>query len=396
MNEYVRQKAIQNIIDSAKPSHYENAQQIEMRKHLMMQNKEGAYKNTDLDKERIFQELYSKVDKIKNTEEVIYGNGKNLIYFSIFLSEDFLSLLDLCLKYILKNSKDINFELLFITDEIFKEKIISLDIYKNFTCHFHIIDPPLTGIVASTKKLIIHDFSMIENYEKILYLDCDIICIKDIKHILNIETLPEFLYAATNNRIKSAGLCSPCHSLMYLTKKDAEYLFDNTDVIFPFNAGQFLFLNTKRMRLHFENIRWLLEVWPDIFFFEQSFMNHYFVLNGLIKNIEDGSSNALVSLSNRRPTFFSGNRIFDENGRNLNLYNKRLLVYGATSSSYAADKLKHPSGRGSMNHVDLESVDKLVHMEHTPDSVLLHFANLSLNGSGKLKFIQDYINAYKL
>jgi hypothetical protein len=44
----------------------------------------------------------------------------------------------------------------------------------------------------------------------------------------------------------------------------------------PFNAGQFLFKNTLKMKKHFENIIWLTKAWGGYYFYEQSFLNYYF------------------------------------------------------------------------------------------------------------------------
>ena len=47
--------------------------------------------------------------------------------------------------------------------------------------------------------------------------------------------------------------------------------------ILPFNAGQFAFINSSYMRKHFDNVRWFINNWPSLYFFEQSFANIYFV-----------------------------------------------------------------------------------------------------------------------
>jgi hypothetical protein len=44
----------------------------------------------------------------------------------------------------------------------------------------------------------------------------------------------------------------------------------------PFNAGQFLFRNSSRMREHFNNVNWFMKNWVGEYFFEQAFMCYYF------------------------------------------------------------------------------------------------------------------------
>ena len=110
-------------------------------------------------------------------------------------------------------------------------------------------------------------------------------CIKDINTIFSHDLTPEKLNTKSNLNISSSlSYTSATHGLMYLTHQDAKFIDDNTSIL-PFNAGQFLFLNSYRMKLHFENVRWLKNVWPAIYFFEQSFMNHYFVFNDLTDQV---------------------------------------------------------------------------------------------------------------
>ena len=45
---------------------------------------------------------------------------------------------------------------------------------------------------------------------------------------------------------------------------------------YPFNAGQFIFRNSIKMREHFNNLNWFMREWPGGYFFEQAFMCHYF------------------------------------------------------------------------------------------------------------------------
>jgi len=127
------------------------------------------------------------------------------------------------------------------------------------------------------KKLNIFDYEKISDYSKILFFDADILCIKDLNIIFDKELEPEKLYVCVTEIHRSPLLLTPTHGIMYLTDEDAEFIYDNPDIV-PFNAGQFMFLNSSRMKEHFANVRWLKNVWPDTYFYEQSFMNYYFVL----------------------------------------------------------------------------------------------------------------------
>jgi hypothetical protein len=61
----------------------------------------------------------------------------------------------------------------------------------------------------------------------------------------------------------------------------------------PFNAGQFLFRNSERMRKHFDNVNWFMRNWAGEYFFEQAFMCYYFCKAYLT---DDGALNKYMSI----------------------------------------------------------------------------------------------------
>jgi hypothetical protein len=67
------------------------------------------------------------------------------------------------------------------------------------------------------------------------------------------------------------------HGLQSYTEEQIETFKKNN--ILPFNAGHFLFKNTCQNKEHFYNIQIMIWGWTGTYFYEQSFMNHYFLLN---------------------------------------------------------------------------------------------------------------------
>jgi hypothetical protein len=57
------------------------------------------------------------------------------------------------------------------------------------------------------------------------------------------------------------------HSISQISNEHLEALKLHNQM--PFNAGQFLMINSDKMQEHFKNVNWLMENWPGHFFFEQ-------------------------------------------------------------------------------------------------------------------------------
>ena len=266
--------AIENIRSKALPSSPNNIQNFSRVYARMTRNDMSFFNNNNEEKDLILHHLKQKFLKVQNENDVAVSNGKNLLYFTIFLSDSYLDVLHMCLKSIVTNTPNINFDVLFITDEISKSKIEKFDVISSFNVDYMILPSVKTGPIASLKKLNIFDYTKISEYSKILFFDADILCIRDLNIIFQKDLEPEKLYVCVTEIHKSPLLLTPTHGIMYLSKDDAGFIYDNPDIV-PFNAGQFMFLNSSRMKEHFSNIRWLKSAWPDEYFYEQSFMNYY-------------------------------------------------------------------------------------------------------------------------
>ena len=399
-NTNITNTVIDRIRKAALPTAPNNAVRISKVHGSMTENHMSFYRNTPEEKDVILHHLQQKYLKVKNTPEVVYGGGKNLLYFCIFLDDAYIELLHMCLKSILKNTPNINFDILFITDEATKAKIQSFDVISNFTVDYLVSSSVSTGPLASLKKLNIFDYEKISEYSKILMFDVDIVCIKDLNIIFEKNLDPEFLYVCSTEIHKSPLLLSPTHGLMYLSKEDASFINDNPDII-PFNAGQFLFLNSLRMQEHFKNVRWLKNVWPGEYFYEQSFMNYYFVLRSLTKpltkKITDPLTNKefeeqLVSVTFNRQKFdpTTETQLLDFIRIGMAMRGKKIMtVTGATNSNF--------SKNAAIKYAEMpEGVMSEPHLMHNDHTVAIHFAATLSSGIDKKTFINMYANAHKL
>lgn len=203
---------------------------------------------------------------------------KNLVYFTINYSLEYVDLFLYCLKSIVNKDEPDAFDLLVICPPAF-EKIINELIHdrnidlRGFNLLFHNVDEAKDGVEASMNKLKIYQFKNIIEYGKVLFLDVDILAKEPISELFNLELDPDILYSAIHNA------SDHLHNTKFhkLVDYDLAKMNEFRDKrIYAFNAGQFMFINSMKMMHHMYNVDWMTRAWPGEYFFEQAFMNHYF------------------------------------------------------------------------------------------------------------------------
>ena len=242
---------------------------------LLKRNESSQYQDTDESKRLIFSELTKKANSIKKTKKI--KTGKNLVYYTLFdKGSDYVKLL---LKSVLSLNKSTAFQdILIITDESTKQKIDEGLQTTNKNIIYNIINTPADGIDASKAKTKIFDYKNVDDYENILFLDADTIAIGSIDVIFQQELKYNTLYTAYNKNLTfEFHRNNLYHGFKLMDNDTFDLVVKNNQK--PFNAGQFLFKNCAKMREHFKNVNWFMEVWPGEYFFEQAFMNHYFCTN---------------------------------------------------------------------------------------------------------------------
>ena len=321
--------------DKYRCEYLKNKPLVKEHKSLLRTNKDVIYADTQEDKQLIM----SIVDVLYDTALEIpdnYLGNKNLIYFTVAKSTGYLNLLELSLKTLHRQNPIKNFDVLIITTSDFKLLIEQKEIAKKFNLLFHVVDEPQDGVRASMLKLNVFDFPELHNYRNILFLDCDIVCIKPIKNLFVNKLKTNNLLTVSNPSVPITSHNSIYHGLDVEDPERIQRIIDNKQM--PFNAGQFMFKNSERMKQHFENVKWFASVWPGKFFFEQCFMNRYFC------------------------------------GFNLTDNTKLKDAFIITSSSLGNTQ----------------------HKVHNEESVFIHFTSPPLDADAKLTFITDYCNAHQL
>lgn len=316
-------------------------------KNTIKQNKNTPVPNTNTSKLNILNELKDKFNYATNLATFKRGPS-SLIYFTVF-GVDYSMLLELCLKSLAKNNLSNSFDILFLTDTRTLKIIRTFEILKHFNWKYFLLPTPQDGVEASMVKTKIFLYPEINCYGKILFLDADIICRGDFTDIFSyspkekIEVVKSPLikreFTGFTNLYKSAVLS---HSLSFFTESDQEYILKHNPPVF--NAGHFYFENTEQMEQHFKNINWLIDVWPAAYFYEQSFMNHYFNLYGL---------------------------------SSYELLDKYIIV---------------------TMHVPIMGVEQKKELEkqHEDTNMLIHFAGTPTWGRNKYQFIKQYCNYFNI
>jgi hypothetical protein len=296
------------------------------------QNSDTGYNNNKTDKDSIQELLAEKYNEAATADSAPKG-AKSLIYYTAGGNKEYLQLLQKSVVSIWNLSQKKAFEFLFICPESWREEI---EVFKPVNCVFkyHFVEDSSDGVEISKNKTKIFEFAQVNQYKKILYLDSDIIAVRNIDHIFS-RDYGDKLYVACNIRkVSFSSHSGNYHGLKYFSpEKVAELTSQNQR---PFNAGQFLFLNSASMKKHFENVNWLMSVWPGEYFFEQSFMNHYFCGFNLTENESIGKKIKILST-------------VDEDGFNPNY-----------------------------DHYD----------------ILVHFIAPALNPTAKINYIEEYVNAH--
>jgi hypothetical protein len=250
-----------------------NKKELDINKPVSLKYKIGSIQDTDSDRLNFLKEIDQKIEQVKLQDTIVRKTGKNLIYFSVYFDTGFVDLFDLSLKSIYFNKWQ-NFDILVITDKETKAQIDKLYITKFFNIYFLITETPECGVQASMNKCLLYDFEFIDNYEKIFLMDCDILCVDNADIIFNFPILESQLYTIRQSKLTFDNFKNYYHGFPIIANDFIDEMRSIDQL--PFNAGQFLFLNSNTMKQHFENIKYFIKNWTGDYFYEQCFFNYYF------------------------------------------------------------------------------------------------------------------------
>jgi len=203
--------------------------------------------------------------------------SKNLVYCCIFYNKDYFKLLNLLLTSLKFYSTTDNFDILILTHDSMIKNVQELStklklnlLIKtfNFTTIFQ----------AACARLFIFDYHLINNYEKILYIDTDIIIKKDLNIIFNLN-IGNQLYGIQSGNISNLSFGRQ---------------FFNFDKISPntsgINSGTLFFKNIQCIRDLFSRINGHIQAFTDSkeivpYCMDQPFINYHAIILGMYNNI---------------------------------------------------------------------------------------------------------------
>lgn len=234
--------------------------------------KAELYKDTDEDRLKCISAVNFKIAETLQLS-VAHQGSKNLLYYAVYFS-DYVKLFNESISSIIEHGP-INFDVLLITDESTREEISKLSVAKKIKFKYYMTGTPRDGVEASRNKLKIFDYYDIDQYENILFLDCDVAANKKINWIFSQNIIPGILHVVGNQHSDDfKKFRTSTYGFRVLPEQFVGEMLSAKQA--PFNAGQFLFTNSVQMRRHFENVNWFIDNWSGEYFFEQSFMNYYF------------------------------------------------------------------------------------------------------------------------
>ena len=199
--------------------------------------------------------------------------SKQLMYICVFNNPKYVNLLELLLTSLAKTTLPPNTDFLVMTSSDLKPSIQTVAESLKLPVQFMLKDAVLTNHEAACMRLKIFDYPNINNYEKLLYLDTDIIIQHSLKPLLE-QTIQDQLYALEEGTIDQGY-----HGSWYF---DFKTIRPKTPAI---NSGVLLFPNTPLMKRMFqetdadiEGKRARKEHLPDAY--DQPFINYHFIKAG--------------------------------------------------------------------------------------------------------------------
>lgn len=203
----------------------------------------------------------------------------NLVYFTIGGDPKYSLLLSLAIQSIRKASVLRNTHIMVMCDEKYKhivENIPGVD-------DIMLVNDNKDHVQCSMRKVEIFHYPKIANYDKVLYLDCDLVVLDDLEeHVFPLFTDNKWLY------VHAETPSYDHHNKQFwgfrnYTQQEIQRFRDHQCHVF--NCGHFGFCVTDDMRTHFEEVLLMMKTWTKPFFYEQSFMNWYFNTHLLTKEV---------------------------------------------------------------------------------------------------------------
>jgi predicted O-methyltransferase YrrM len=202
---------------------------------------------------------------------------KNLVYYSIGISDEYAEMVKLSVDSMDKVNSELK-DVVILTDKNYFEK--NFINYKRPKTSFHILPEIKNSDEACFNRLKIFEYNKINEYDNVMYLDADTIininldeyfkkCEEDGKLYTVVED-----YNIENHKRIPFGLG---------TYNENEISYFEKNNIYTFNSGTFMFKSSLLMKKHFDNVLNIIKNYEGEYFTDQSFLNYYFNSYNLTK-----------------------------------------------------------------------------------------------------------------
>jgi lipopolysaccharide biosynthesis glycosyltransferase len=203
--------------------------------------------------------------------------SKNLVYYTVGGDPDYVSLLKFGMATLREQCDMTDTDVMVMCDSAYYDNVKGIEGIDDIMV---VKGENKNHIETSMRKTQIFDYSKIHEYDKVLYLDCDIIVLNDILSSMMPEVVDENkLYVLEESRDNKS------HTIIYhgfCDYSDQQLQQFKENNIFVFNCGQFAFKVTEQMQDNFNNVCKLINARMNRkYYYEQSHMNYYFNTNSL-------------------------------------------------------------------------------------------------------------------
>jgi lipopolysaccharide biosynthesis glycosyltransferase len=223
-----------------------------------------------------FRHFWRNKEEIPRTPGIL--NSKNLVYCCVFYNKDYFKLLDLLLKSLRMYSSEGNFDFLVITQNQFEPLV--KEIGRNLGLDLKIFCLDFSTIFqAACARLFIFDYPEIQGYEKLLYIDTDILIKAPLDPVFQIlDGAKDVLYGIESGTIESLNFGAQFFNFNQIDKN-----------LTGINSGTLLFLNSIQMKSLFQRIRGHLELFTQSgnkppYCMDQPFINFHAIKDKLYDN----------------------------------------------------------------------------------------------------------------
>lgn len=204
----------------------------------------------------------------------------NLVYFTVGGQPGYVSLLSHAIHTLRSTSPLPNTKVMVMCDASYRKYVEPVDGIDDIM----VSRPNKDHIQTSMRKVEIFSYHNIDAYDKVLFLDCDLVVLEDMEaEVFPLITSKEKLHVVKESNNTRYHL-QKYHGFSDYTDQEIALFKERQQHVF--NCGHFGFRVSEVMKRHFANVRTMIRHWKSDYFYEQSFMNKYFNSNFLtIENL---------------------------------------------------------------------------------------------------------------